>query len=260
MVLSPDEATLQQIQRMAVHTTNIVQAISMFDPSDETNNSDEEQERREQILCIAVQVFHNDNEVGDTILNILDFPPKAVYGHILVMGQHDQALQTTGQTILHSVVQVLGDNTSMHPLHDPESGSSATLPTVDMDQPLMIRNPEILLAPFLEPDFLRPPQAVTPYKPYPGSLPLDFNYHLHTLTLKVVKESRVIPGDDWLHNIEGLAPQHSYTIPGLGGRIVEAPFYRYNFLPDYLKLLLSRGHNCPSHSRPLRAREDPYPH
>jgi hypothetical protein len=39
---SPDESTLQQIQRMAVHTTNIMQAVSMFDPGDETNNSNEE--------------------------------------------------------------------------------------------------------------------------------------------------------------------------------------------------------------------------
>jgi hypothetical protein len=245
---------------MAVHTTNIIQAVSMFDPSDETNNSDEEQERRGQILCVAVQVFHNDDEVGDATPNILDSPPRAVHGHILVMGQHDQALQTTRQTILHSIVQVLGDDTSMHPLHDPESGSSAISPTVDMDQPLMIRNPEILLAPFLEPDFLRLPQAVTPYKPYPGSPPPDFDYHLHTPTPEVVEEPRVIPGDNWLHNIEGLVLQHFYTIPGLEGRMVEAPFYRYDFLPDYLELLLSRGHNCPSHSRPLRVREDPYPH
>jgi hypothetical protein len=42
--------------------------------------------------------------------------------------------------------------------------------------------------------------------------------------------------------------------------MVETPFYRYDFLPDYPKLLLSQGCNCPSHLRPLRAREDPYPH
>jgi hypothetical protein len=52
---------------------------------------------------------------------------------------------------------------------------------------------------------------------------------------------------------------HSYTIPGLGGRMVEAPFYKYNFLPDYPELLLSWGCNCLQHSRPLRVREDPYP-
>jgi hypothetical protein len=98
-----------------------------------------------------------------------------------------------------------------------------------------------------------------PYKPYLGSPPPDFDYCPCTLTPKVVEEPRVIPRDDWHRNIEGLAPQHSYTIPGLGGRMVEAPFYRYDFLPDYPKLLLSRGCNCPSHSYPLRARENPYP-
>jgi hypothetical protein len=39
--LSPDEDTLRQIQQMAVHTTNIVRAVSMFNPGDETNNSDD---------------------------------------------------------------------------------------------------------------------------------------------------------------------------------------------------------------------------
>jgi hypothetical protein len=74
-----------------------------------------------------------------------------------------------------------------------------------------------------------------------------------------MEEPGVILGNDWHHNIEGLAPQHSYTILGLGGRMVEAPFYRYNFLPDYPKLLLSRKCGCPSHSHPLRARKDLYP-
>jgi hypothetical protein len=40
--LSPDEDTLRQIQQTAVHTANIVWAVSMFDPGDETNNSDDE--------------------------------------------------------------------------------------------------------------------------------------------------------------------------------------------------------------------------
>jgi hypothetical protein len=99
-----------------------------------------------------------------------------------------------------------------------------------------------------------------PYKPYPGSPPPDFDYCPHTPTPEVVKEPRVILGNNWHRNVEGLALQHSYTILGLGGRMMEAPFYRYNFLPDYPELLLSRGCNCPSHLHPLRAREDPYPH
>jgi hypothetical protein len=136
-------------------------------------------------------------------------------------------------------MQVFGDNTDMHPLHNLESSSLASSSTANVDQLLTIRNPEMPLVPFPELDFLRPPQAAMPYKPYPGSPSPDFDYHRHTLTPKVVKESGVIPGDDWLCNIESLAPWHSYTIPGLGGRIVETPFYRYNFLPDYSKLLLS---------------------
>jgi hypothetical protein len=127
----------------------------------------------------------------------------------------------------------------MHPPHDPDTSSLATLSTVDVDQPLAIRNPKIPVALFPEPDFLRPPQPATPYKPYPGSPPPDLDYCLCTPTPEFIKEPRVIPGDDWLHNIKGLSPVHSYTIPGLGERMVEAPFYKYNFLPDYSELLLS---------------------
>jgi hypothetical protein len=103
-------------------------------------------------------------------------------------------------------MQVLGDDTEMHPLHNPESNSSTTSFTVNVDQPLVVRNPEMSLATFTEPDFLRPPQAVTPYEPYPGSLPPNFNYHPHTPTPEVVEEPEVIPGDDWLHNVKGLSP------------------------------------------------------
>jgi hypothetical protein len=209
MVSFPDEATLQQIQWTAVHTANIVQAVSMFDPGNEANDSDEEWERRGQILHVAVQVFCNNNEVGDAIPNILNLPPRVVRGHILVAGQHDQA-PTTGQTIVHSVVQVFGDDTRIHPLHDPESGSLATLSTINMDQPLMIWNPEILVALFTEPDFLRPPWPATPYELYLGSPPPDFDYCPWTPTPEVIEEPRVIPGDDWLHNIKGLSPEHSY--------------------------------------------------
>jgi hypothetical protein len=58
-------------------------------------------------------------------------------------------------------------------------------------------------------------------------------------TPEIIKEPRVIPGDDWLYNVQGLASVHPDTIPGLGGRMVEAPFYRYDFHPDYPELLLS---------------------
>jgi hypothetical protein len=147
----------------------------------------------------------------------------------------------------------------MHPPHDPKADSSAMLSTVDVNQPLAICNPKILVAPFQELDFLRPPRPVMPYEPYPGLLPPDFNYRPCTLTPEFVKEPGIIPGDDWLHNIEGLSLEHPYTIPRLGGRPVEAPFYKYDFLPNYPKLLLSWGHNCLQHSHPLRVREDLYP-
>jgi hypothetical protein len=97
------------------------------------------------------------------------------------------------------------------------------------------------------------------YEPYPGLPPPNFDYCPCTLTPEFVKELRVIPGDDWLCNIEGLSLVHSYTIPRLGERIVEAPFYRYDFLPDYSELLLLRGCNCLQHSHLLRVREDLYP-
>jgi hypothetical protein len=76
----------------------------MFDPSDKANDSDEEWKRRGQILRVVVQVFHNDNEAGNVTPNILDSPARAVCGHVLITGQHDQALQTTGQTIIHGVI------------------------------------------------------------------------------------------------------------------------------------------------------------
>jgi hypothetical protein len=157
VVYSPDKTTLRQIQQMAVHTTNIVWAILMFDPGNEANDSDEEWERWEQILHIAIQVFHNDDQAGDASPNILDSPPQAVCSHVLVTGQNDQAPQIPGGTILHGIVQVLGDDTNMHPLHNPENRSSSGLSTADVDQLLTIRNPEMQLAPFPEPDFLRLP-------------------------------------------------------------------------------------------------------
>jgi hypothetical protein len=230
----------------------------MFDPGDETNDSDEERERCGQLLHITIQVFHNDSQAGDATPNILDSPPRAVRGRILVAGQNDQAPQTPGGIILHGVVQVLGDDTNLHPLCDP-SESSSGLSMADVDQLLVIRNPEIQPTPVQELDFLRPPWAATPYEPYPGSPPPDFDYRPCTPTPEVVEEFRVIPGGNWHQNIKGVAPQHDYTIPGLGGWPMDAPFYRYDFLPDYPKLLLSRGCNCPSHSHPLRVREDPYP-
>jgi hypothetical protein len=244
---------------MVVHTTNIIQAILMFNPRDETNDSEEERERWGQLLCIAIQVFCNNSQAGDATPNILNSPPRAVRGRVLVAGQNDQAPQTPGGTILHGIIQVLRDNTDMHPLHDLESRSISGSSMANVDQLLTIRNPEMQLAPFPEPDYLCPPRAAMPYEPYPGMPPPNFDYHPRMPTPKVMEEFRVIPGDDWHCNIKGLAPQHGYTIPGLGGRPMEAPFYRYDFIPNYPELLLSQGRNCSSHLYPLRERQDPYP-
>jgi hypothetical protein len=51
-------------------------------------------------------------------------------------------------------MQVLRDDTDIHPLHDLESGSLSDSSMADVDQLLIIRNPEMHLAPFSEPDFL----------------------------------------------------------------------------------------------------------
>jgi hypothetical protein len=246
MRLLPNEDTLQQVQQMAVHTTNIIRAVSMFHSDDMRNNSHKECKRKGQVLHITVQVFHNNTKAGDASPNILDLLPRAVYGCVLITGQHNQAPQTfaIGQIIVHGIVQVHGDDVSMHPLHNPKANSSTMSSTVDVDQPLAIRNPEIPEAPFEELDFLRPLRPVTPYVLYLGSPLPDFNYHPCMPIPEFVKELGVILGDDWLCNIEGLLLVHPYTIPGLGGRMVEAPFYKYDFLSDYPELLLSQGHNC----------------
>jgi hypothetical protein len=225
---------------MAVHTANIICTISMFQLDFMGNDSNKEHKRREQILCHTVQIFRNNDQVGDAFPNILDSPPRAVQGHILIMGQHDETPQvfTVGQAIIHGVIQIHRDNISMYPPHDPEANSMATLFTVNVDQLLIIRNPEMAVAPFKEPDFLRLPRPTTPYKLYPGSPSPNFDYQPHTLIPELVEEPGVIQGDDWLHNVMGVSPAHSYTIPRLRGRMMEAPFYKYDFLPDYPKVLL----------------------
>jgi hypothetical protein len=76
----------------------------MFDPGDEANDSNKEQERWGQILCVAEQIFCNDDQAGDATPNILDLPPQAVCGCIIIAGQNDQAPQTTEGAILHGVV------------------------------------------------------------------------------------------------------------------------------------------------------------
>src|SRR5260370_41691223 len=45
----------------------------------------------------------------------------------------------------------------------------------------------------------------------------------------------------------------------MASREIIAPFFRYDFTPDYPEIILSRGCHCANHSRPLRTRADPYP-
>jgi hypothetical protein len=245
---------------MVVHTANIIHATSLFQSDNMGNNSDKENKQRGCILHNTIQIFCTNNQAGDTSLNILDSPPQAVQGCIIILGQHDNPqVFTAGQPIIHSIIQIQGDDISMHPLHDPKTSSDATSSTTDVAQLLIIQNSEIGMAPFEELDFLAPPQPATPYEPYPGSPLPNFDYWPCMPTPEFIKELGVMPGDEWLHNIKGLSPTHDYSIPGLGGRAIQAPFYKYDFLSDYPKILLSQGHNCLQHLHPLRVREDPYP-
>jgi hypothetical protein len=93
------------VQQTAVHITNIIHAISMFQLDKVRNDSNEEHKRMGQILHHMVQIFCNDNQAGDASLNILDSPPRAIHGHILIAGQHDAAPQvfTAEQVIIHSM-------------------------------------------------------------------------------------------------------------------------------------------------------------
>jgi len=70
----------------------------------------------------------------------------------------------------------------------------------------------------------------------------------------------VIPGEDWIRNLQGLEPLVNHRIPGMAGREIIAPFFHYDFAPDYPEIILSQGRHCANHSRPLHARADPYPH
>ena len=69
----------------------------------------------------------------------------------------------------------------------------------------------------------------------------------------------VIPREEWIRNLQGLEPLVDHRIPGMAGREIIAPFFRYDFTLDYPEIILSRRHGCANHSRPLRAQADPYP-
>ena len=129
---------------------------------------------------------------------------------------------------------------------------------VGSNKPLFIANPDILL----------PPRASTPYPVYLGPPPLSYNedkemwgdYQPRSPTPKEGLQLGVIPGEEWIRNLQGMEPLVDHHIPRMAGREIITPFFRYDFTLDYLEILLSHGHNCANHSRPLCAQPDPYPH
>ncbi len=66
---------LLQIQRSTVHTTNLAQAISLFQDSVVAFTEEEEEAEREAILQQTIQAFRRDTHAGDGTPNILDSPP-----------------------------------------------------------------------------------------------------------------------------------------------------------------------------------------
>src|SRR5258708_21602188 len=124
-------------------------------------------------------------------------------------------------------------------------------------EPLFISNPDI---PML-------PQPSMPYPVYPRPPPPTYeedkencgNYQPRSPTPEEGPQPGVIPGKEWIRNLQGLEPLVDHHIPGMAGREIITPFFRYDFTPDYLEVILSCGRNCANYSRPLRTRADPYP-
>ncbi len=165
--------------------------------------------------------------------NILDSPPQPVQGLMLVDGH------TTKQRVVQGAVLL---NKNFIPVSTPSS------PTMVSDnEPLFIANLDILL----------PPQPSTPYPVYPGPPPPTYEedkenhgpYQPRSPTPEEGPQLGVIPGDEWIQNLQGLEPLVDHRIPGMAGREIIAPFFCYDFAPDYPEIILSCGHNCTNHSR-----------
>jgi len=205
------------------------------------DTKEEEANERAAIFRCTVKVFQRDDQAGDATPNILNYLPRPVQGLVLVDGH------TTEQHIMQGMVLINED--------DPNNTASPTL--VSSSKPLFIANPDILM----------PPHTSTPYPPYPGPPPptykededLQGDYWPHSPTPEAIPQPGTIPGDEWICNMQGLEPLVSHTIPGMAGREITAPFFCYDFAPDYPEIILSHRQNCTQHSRPLCAQLDPYP-
>src|SRR5258708_4810879 len=130
---TPTDETMWQIQRSTVHTANLIRATSYFQGSVEANTEEEEAVKQGAIFQQSIQIFRQDNQVGDGTLNVLNSPPQPVQGLILVDGH------ATEQNVLHGVVLL---NENFAPINTPSS-----LTTASDNKLLFITNPDILLPP-----------------------------------------------------------------------------------------------------------------
>src|SRR5258707_244452 len=69
---TPADETMQQIQRTAVHMANIICATSYFQGSVVADTEEEEATKRATIFQQTIQIFHRDNQAGDSTSNVLD--------------------------------------------------------------------------------------------------------------------------------------------------------------------------------------------
>ena len=235
---------LLQIQRRTIHTANLTRALSYFQDSVVAFTEEEEEAERAAIFRHTIRAFRRDTHAGEGTPNILDSPPQPVQGLVLVDGHATEQRVVQGAVLLDE---------GFMPVDTPSS------PTAVSDtEPLFITNPDILLP-------LRPS---TPYPVYPGPLPPTYdkdkenrgNYQPRSPTPEEGPQPGLIPGDKWIRNLQGLEPLVNHHIPGMAGREIIAPFFHYDFTPDYPEIILSCRCNCANYSRPLRAQLDPYPH
>jgi len=62
----------------------------------------------------------------------------------------------------------------------------------------------------------------------------------------------IFPGPGWKDNFNATGAHHFFVIPN-GKEDVIAPFISYNLHTTFPKLLVTNGHGCTVHSRPLHA-------
>ncbi len=125
--------TLRQVQRSAIHTTNLARAITLFQDTVVAFTEEEEEAERGAILRQTIQAFRRDTRAGDSMPNILDSPPRPVQGLVLVEGHATEQPIVQGQVLL---------NKNFVPIDTPSSPTTAS-----NNKPLFIANPDILLPP-----------------------------------------------------------------------------------------------------------------